>query len=79
MNNSLIKLFLVQASSIKCTVPVLQAFAPLGNGKELLGDPELLAIAKEHNKTPAQVQQSFPGSDRDIRSALNTAVNVGKV
>lgn len=34
---------------------LLQAFAPLGNGKELLDDPVLVEIAKKKGKTPAQV------------------------
>src|SRR5918999_370059 len=34
---------------------VTEAWAPLGQGKGLLDDPELTAIAAKHGKTPAQV------------------------
>ena len=34
----------------------VQAFAPLGNGKDLLDDPVLLEIAKKKGKTTAQVR-----------------------
>jgi diketogulonate reductase-like aldo/keto reductase len=34
----------------------LQAFGPLGNGKELLADPLLVKIGAKSHATPAQVR-----------------------
>ena len=34
---------------------IFKAFAPLGNGKDLLVDPLLVEIAKKKAKSPAQV------------------------
>ena len=61
--------FLVQEETVNYCQEhdiVVEAWGPLGKGKQL-SEPEIVAIAKKYNKTPAQIIFGLVGSEMCIR------------